>query len=61
MLAAWTEMMATQEWFAITKQIVGGAREQYPTCKVSSVDEDGDAEGKNMFNVEVVALVRKDL
>ena len=61
MLAKWQAMMATQEWISITKQIVGGARDQHPACKVSSVDEDGDNEGSNKFNVEVVSMVRRQL
>jgi len=61
MLARFRALEASREWFAITKQIVGGARDQYPWCKVSNVDEDGDNEGSNKFTVEIVALYRKPM
>jgi hypothetical protein len=61
MLANFRALESSEEWFSITKQIVGGSRDQYPWCQVSSVDEDGDNEGSNKFNVEIVALFRSPL
>lgn len=61
MLANFRKLESTQEWFSVTKQIVGGSRDQRPFCQVSSVDEDGDNEGSNKFTVEIVALYRKQL
>lgn len=61
MLSKWRGMLDSQEWFAITKQIVGGARDQHPQCQVSSIDEDGDNAGSNKFSVEVISLTRKGM
>lgn len=61
MLSKWRAMLDSQEYFSMTKQIVGGNRDQHPQCQVSSVDEDGDNAGSNKFNVEIISLNRKNL
>ena len=47
--------------FSMTRAIVGGRSEQYPTCRVSKIDKDDDAEGSHMISVEIIALTRKPL
>lgn len=61
MLSRFLALADSQEWIAITKQIVGGNRDQHPECTVSSVDEDGNNQGENGFSVEIVSLKRKGL
>ena len=57
----WRALRTSQEEFAITREIVGGNRTQYPVCRVSKVDPNSDADGKHMLDVEVVALGEKPL
>lgn len=57
----WYKLDETKETFALTRQVLGGRRMQYPICMVSKVDEEGDADGKHEYTVEIVALERKRL
>lgn len=57
----WRALRDSQEEFAITREIVGGARQQFPVCRVSKVDPSSDAEGKHMLDVEIVGLREKPL
>jgi hypothetical protein len=47
------------EWFTLDRQIVNGYAYQYGGCQVSKVEPSGDNGGKNMFDVEIVALTEK--
>lgn len=57
----WEALEDSQEVFAITREIVGGRRTQFPFCVVSKTEPDDDDEGKHMLDVEIVALQRKRL
>jgi hypothetical protein len=57
----WRKLRETEEIFSLTQQIVGGARLQYPECRVSKVSPSGDEEGEHMISVEISALAEKRL
>lgn len=57
----WEYLDETKEVFGMTRQVQGGRRTQYPECMVSKMDSNGEADGKLMFTVEIVALERKKL
>lgn len=46
----------TGEKIKLTKHIKSGKSEQFFPVRVSTYDEDGDADGKNEFKLEVVAF-----
>ena len=54
-------LQVLKETFSLTQQVVGGARYQYPVCRVSKVSPKGDADGEHMVSVEIVALGVKPL
>jgi hypothetical protein len=56
---SWERLDETKEVFGLTKQVKGGLRTQYPECMVSKIDFNGEAEGKLMYTVEIIALTRK--
>ena len=57
----WQKVHNNEEIIALTRQVDGGPREQFPECCVSTVDDNGDDEGENMISIEVVALEKKAL
>lgn len=52
----WRALAESGEFFSLTKQLINGQRWQYSNCQVSKVDNDGDAEGSHMLNVDILAL-----
>ena len=54
-------LKASKEIFAMVREIVGGKRYQYTSCRVSTVEPDDNDEGSHMMNVEIVALAQKVL
>lgn len=57
----WMKAQRERDIFAITRELVGGAEEQFPVCTVSKIDTDDDDEGGHMMTVEVLALRREPL
>jgi hypothetical protein len=57
----WARIKTLKETFSLTQQVIGGARTQYPKCRVSKVSPKGDNEGEHMVSVEIVALGAKTL
>lgn len=57
----WWYLEYSDEWFTLTSQIVGGRREQFGPCQVSSISESSDSEGEHTYTVEILALERKPL
>lgn len=55
----WEKLDTLREMFSLTKQVKGGLRMQYPECKISKIDYSGEAEGKHMYTVEIIALGQK--
>src|SRR5262250_2900911 len=45
-------LKSSKEVFAMVREIVGGKRYQYTSCRVSTVEPDDDDEGKHMLSVE---------
>lgn len=52
---------ALDEFFTLTREIVGGKRYQYVDCQVSKVEPSGDNAGEHMLDVEIIALEEKPL
>lgn len=52
----WDYLKSSKEIFSLTRQHVGGRRKQFPSCRVSKVDDSGNAEGEHTYSVEVVTL-----
>lgn len=57
----WEYLKATKQAFSLTKQVSGGRRVQFPSCRVSSIKSNGDNKGEHMYTVEIVALGSKPL
>lgn len=57
----WVALRDSRELFSMTRQVENGQRTQYLDCRVSTVNESGDAEAENTREVSIVALRRKAL
>lgn len=57
----WNELRDSREVFSMTRQYRNGQRVQFLNCKVSTVNESGDAEGENTREITIISLRRKAL
>lgn len=57
----WVELQKLKELFSMTRKYTAGQRVQFLDCRVSTVNESGDAEGENTREVSVMCLRRKAL
>lgn len=57
----WRYLKRAGETFSLTRQVIGGARTQYPECRVSTVSPSGNDGGEHTYSVEIVALSEADM
>lgn len=57
----WNELRDSRELFSMTRQYRNGQRVQFLDCRVSTVNESGDAEGENTREITIMSLRRKAL
>lgn len=52
----WLYLKQSKEVFSLTRQVIGGARTQYPECRVQSISPSDTAEGEITYTVSIIAL-----
>jgi hypothetical protein len=57
----WRKLQSQREYFSLTKQLVGGERLQYTSCRVANVASEGDDEGSQMITVQIAWRARASL